>query len=45
MALGAGSGFVAALVIARIAIALPPGWTPAVQPIPVFNHSTRFVKE
>jgi sigma-E factor negative regulatory protein RseC len=45
MALGAAAGFVASLVVARIAIACTPGLSPSPQLIPVSNQSTVFPKE
>jgi sigma-E factor negative regulatory protein RseC len=45
MALGAAAGFVASLVVARIAIAYTPGLSPSPQLIPVFNQSNPFSKE
>ena len=44
-ALGAIAGFLAALVVARIAISLVPGLMPAPRLIPISNQSTAFPKE
>lgn len=44
-ALGAMAGFLAALVVVRIAISLVPGLLPVPQPIPISNQSTPFPKE
>jgi len=45
MALGAAAGFVASLVVVRIAIANTPGLSPEPQLIPVSNQSKPFHKE
>ena len=44
-ALGAMAGFLAALVVARIAIGLVPGLLPAPRLIPISNQSAVFPKE
>lgn len=45
MALGAAAGFVASLVVARIAIAYTPSLSPSPQLIPISNQYSAFHKE